>query len=134
MYVHDIVWTYPPLLLLIPFPSSSLVSHYHFQVYFYLTVTCVSITLGQCLRVTIAETNKQNKTNKQKRDQKQVGGEGSLWLTHSHHSSSQKKVRTGTQSQNLEADAEAKVGSCFLACSTWLSQPTFLYNQGPPAN
>ncbi|EGV94992.1 hypothetical protein I79_002832 [Cricetulus griseus] len=55
-----------------------------------------------------------------------------VWLTHPHHYSLLKEVRTGTRAgQNLEAgpDAEATEECCTLACST-----SFLRkNPVPPA-
>jgi hypothetical protein len=51
------------------------------------------------------------------------------------HTASLREVRAGTQGRNLEpnAEAEAMEGCCLLACSSWLVQPSSLYNSGPPA-
>jgi hypothetical protein len=45
-----------------------------------------------------------------------------------------REVGAGTQSRELEAgtDKEAIGECCLLTCSSWLAQPTFLYNSRAP--
>jgi hypothetical protein len=52
-----------------------------------------------------------------------LGRKGIIWFTYP-----RSKSIEGNQRGDLEAETEAKLmeGYCFLACSSWLAQPTFL--------
>ena len=66
-----------------------------------------------------------------------MGRAGLVVLTVPHHYSSLKEVRTGTHTgPNSEAGAEAEnMEECVLLLrSSWLAQPAFLQNPGPPVS
>ena len=67
---------------------------------------------------------------------KNVAEEGIFQLTLPHCCSSPKEVWTGAHTEEeLEAgtDAEAMEGAAYWFASSWLAQPAFLQNPGPPA-
>ena len=65
------------------------------------------------------------------RNQKQLGMKGFTWLPSQSLREDKAELK---RSGNLEAGTEVKTMEerCLLACSPWLSQPSFLYHPGPP--
>jgi hypothetical protein len=53
------------------------------------------------------------------------------WIT-IHGGRQRQKPKPG-RNLDVEADAETMEDCCFLVCSSWLAQPAFLQNLGPPA-